>query len=119
MYREQQGQGDRIAEEGTRGKEEGVRPGSCADDHVGLDIFSRQSDLAGLEKELATLRAREDGLEEERRKLKKKVEVVDQKEKRIHNAEMSLIFKEKLNLEGKRRYERQKAACEQSMVRIQ
>ena len=30
--------------------------------------------------------------------MKKKAALLDEKEKRLHNAEMSLIFKEKLNL---------------------
>jgi hypothetical protein len=47
---------------------------------------------------------KEEALEEEKRKLKRKHDLLDEKEKRLHSAEMSLIFKEKLNLEGKRRY---------------
>ena len=37
---------------------------------------------------------------------------MDEKEKRLHNAEMSLIFKEKLNSEGKKRFDRQKQASD-------
>lgn len=57
-----------------------------------------------MERDLANLRIKEEFIEEEKRKLKKKIDVLDEKEKRLHSAEMSLIFKEKLNLEGKRRY---------------
>ena len=54
------------------------------------------------------MKSKEEFLEEEKKKLKKRNDLLDEKEKRLHNAEMSLLFKEKLNLEGKRRYERQK-----------
>jgi hypothetical protein len=47
---------------------------------------------------------KEELLEEEKRKYRKRLDMLDEKEKRLHSAEMSLIFKEKLNLEGKRRY---------------
>ena len=76
--------------------------------HVRLLPSSKQKDINFLERDLANLRTKEEFLDEERKKLKRKVSLLDEKEKRLHNAEMSLIFKEKLNMEGRRRYERQK-----------
>jgi hypothetical protein len=67
------------------------------------------------------LKQRENELEDEKRRLKKRSELLDEKEKRMHNVEMSLIFKEKLSLEVKRRYERQRdlnEATEQQLQRV-
>jgi hypothetical protein len=72
--------------------------------HVIPSLRSKQKDIHFLERDLANLRVKEEFLEEEKRKIKKKNDLLDDKEKRLHSAEMSLIFKEKLNLEGKRRY---------------
>ena len=80
----------------------------CADYYVMNCLGRKQKDINFLERDLSNLRIKEDFFEEEKRKYRKRLDMLDEKEKRLHSAEMSLIFKEKLNLEGKRRYERQK-----------
>jgi hypothetical protein len=87
--------------------------------HVRLPARSKQKDITFLERDLSSLRVKEDALEEDKRRLKKKLDLLDEKEKRLHSAEMSLIFKEKLNLEGKRRYERQKDINDSFLKQLQ
>ena len=67
------------------------------------------------------LRQREGEVEEEKRRVRRRGEGLDEKEKRLHAMEMSLIFKEKLTLEVKRRSERQRdssQASEQQLLKV-
>ncbi len=67
------------------------------------------------------LRQREGEVEEEKRRVRRRGEGLDQKEKRLHGVEMSLIFKEKLTQEVKRRFERQRdsnQATEQQLLKV-
>ena len=58
----------------------------CAHHHVTIQIFRKQKDISFLEKDLANLRVKEEFLEEERRKVRKKACILDEKEKRLHRA---------------------------------
>lgn len=69
-------------------------------------IYILKIEKTNLEKELDKYKKMVESIEEEKKNVKKKIDYILDKENRIYKLQTSFAFKEKINLELKKRYER-------------
>ena len=69
-------------------------------------IYILKIEKNNLEKDLERSKKIVEGIEEEKKNIKKKIDYILDKENRLYKLQASFAFKEKINLELKKRYER-------------